>query len=176
MALKDIPPGKNPPEDIYVVVEIPQGSGIKYEVDKETGVLFVDRFLFTAMYYPFNYGFIPQTLAEDGDPVDVLVISREPVVPGSVLRARPVGILEMRDEEGVDTKVIAVPHSKIDPSYEKVKTVEDLPEVVRDRIKHFFEHYKELEPGKWVRVESFKGLQAAIEEIKRGIENFKAKV
>ncbi|MDQ7038031.1 MAG: inorganic diphosphatase [Aquificota bacterium] len=174
--LKDLPPGKNPPEDIYVVVEIPQGSGIKYEVDKETGAVFVDRFLFTAMYYPFNYGFIPQTLADDGDPVDVLVISREPVVPGSVLRARPIGILEMRDEEGVDTKVLAVPHSKIDPSYEKVNTVEDLPEVIRERIKHFFEHYKELEPGKWVRVESFKGVQAAIEEIKKGIENFRAKV
>ncbi len=174
--VKEIPPGKNPPEDIYVVVEIPQGSGIKYEVDKETGAVFVDRFLFTAMYYPFNYGFIPQTLADDGDPVDVLVISREPVVPGSVLRARPIGILEMRDEEGVDTKVIAVPHSKIDPSYDKIKTVEDLPEVVRERIKHFFEHYKELEPGKWVRVESFKGVQSAIEEIKKGMENFRAKV
>ncbi len=176
MDLKNLPPGKNPPEDIYVVVEIPQGSGIKYEVDKETGAVFVDRFLFTAMYYPFNYGFIPQTLADDGDPVDVLVISREPVVPGSVLRARPIGVLEMRDEEGVDTKVLAVPHSKIDPSYERVKTVEDLPEVVRDRIKHFFEHYKELEPGKWVRVESFRGVQAAIEEIEKGIENYKTKV
>ncbi len=175
MEVRNIPPGKNPPEDIYVVVEIPQGSGIKYEVDKETGAVFVDRFLFTAMYYPFNYGFIPQTLADDGDPVDVLVVSREPVVPGSVLRARPIGILEMRDEEGIDTKVIAVPHSKIDPSYEGVKTVDDLPDVVRDRIKHFFEHYKELEPGKWVKVESFKGVQAAIEEIKKGIENFKAK-
>ncbi len=173
--MKNLPPGKNPPEDVYVVVEIPQGSGIKYEVDKETGLVFVDRFLFTAMYYPFNYGFIPQTLADDGDPVDVLVISREPVVPGSVLRARPIGVLDMRDEEGIDTKVIAVPHSKIDPSYEKVKTVEDLPEVVRERIKHFFEHYKELEPGKWVKVESFRGVQAAIEEIKKGIENFKSK-
>ncbi len=173
--MKNLPPGKNPPEDVYVVVEIPQGSGIKYEVDKETGLVFVDRFLFTAMYYPFNYGFIPQTLADDGDPVDVLVISREPVVPGSVLRARPIGVLDMRDEEGIDTKVIAVPHSKIDPSYEKVKTVEDLPEIVRERIKHFFEHYKELEPGKWVKVESFRGVQAAIEEIKKGIENFKSK-
>ena len=173
--MRNLPPGKNPPEDVYVVVEIPQGSGIKYEVDKETGLVFVDRFLFTAMYYPFNYGFIPQTLADDGDPVDVLVISREPVVPGSVLRARPIGVLDMRDEEGIDTKVIAVPHSKIDPSYEKVKTVEDLPEIVRERIKHFFEHYKELEPGKWVKVESFRGVQAAIEEIKKGIENFKSK-
>ena len=172
----DIPAGKNPPEDIYVVVEIPQGSGIKYEVDKESGAVFVDRFLFTAMYYPFNYGFIPQTLADDGDPVDVLVISREPVAPGSVIRCRPIGMLEMRDEEGIDTKLIAVPHSKLDPSYENIKTVDDLPDILREKIKHFFEHYKELEPGKWVKVESFKGLQGAIEEIKKGIENYRSKL
>ena len=172
---RELPPGKNPPEDVYVVIEIPQGSGVKYELDKETGVLFVDRFLFTAMYYPFNYGFIPQTLAEDGDPVDVLVVSRERVIPGCVMRVRPIGVLEMRDEEGPDTKVIAVPHSKIDPTYDNVKTVSDLPDVVRDRIKHFFEHYKELEPGKWVKVEGFRGLQTAIEEIKRGIENYRRK-
>ncbi len=175
MGLKDIPPGKNPPEDINVVIEIPQGSGVKYEVDKESGAVFVDRFLFTAMYYPFNYGFIPQTLADDGDPVDVLVVSREPVFPGSVMRCRPIGVLEMRDEEGVDTKLIAVPHSKLDPSYDNIRTVDDLPQIIRERIKHFFEHYKELEPGKWVKVESWKGLQSAIEEIKRGIENYKAK-
>ena len=174
MGVEKLSPGKNPPEDIYVVVEIPQGSGIKYEVEKESGMVFVDRFLFTAMYYPFNYGFIPQTLADDGDPVDVLVVSREPVVPGSVIRCRPIGMLEMKDEEGVDTKLIAVPHSKLDPSYENVKTVDDLPQVLLDRIKHFFEHYKELEPGKWVKVESFKGVQSAIEEIKKGIENYKA--
>ncbi|WP_461831620.1 inorganic diphosphatase [Aquifex sp.] len=173
MGYKDLPPGKNPPEDIYVVVEIPQGSGIKYELDKETGVIFVDRFLFTAMYYPFNYGFIPQTLADDGDPVDVLVISREPVAPGSVMRCRPIGMLEMRDEEGIDTKLIAVPHEKLDPSYSDIKTVDQLPEIIRERIKHFFEHYKELEPGKWVKVENWKGLQDAIEEIKKGIENYK---
>ena len=173
MGYKDLPPGKNPPEDIYVVIEIPQGSSIKYELDKETGVIFVDRFLFTAMYYPFNYGFIPQTLADDGDPVDVLVVSREPVVPGSVIRCRPIGMLEMRDEEGIDTKVIAVPHEKLDPSYSNIKTVDDLPEVVREKIKHFFEHYKELEPGKWVKVENWKGIQDAIEEIKKGIENYK---
>jgi len=173
MGYKELPPGKNPPEDIYVVVEIPQGSAVKYELDKDTGVIFVDRFLFTAMYYPFNYGFIPRTLADDGDPVDVLVISREPVVPGSVLRCRPIGMLEMRDEEGIDTKLIAVPHEKLDPSYSEIKTVDDLPEIVREKIKHFFEHYKELEPGKWVKVESWKGIQDAIEEIKRGIENYK---
>ncbi|NPB06914.1 MAG: inorganic diphosphatase [Aquificae bacterium] len=173
MGFAELPPGKNPPEDIFVVVEIPQGSAVKYELDKETGLLFVDRFLFTAMYYPFNYGFIPQTLADDGDPLDVLVVSREPVLPGSVLRCRPVGMLEMRDEEGVDTKLIAVPHEKLDPAYAEIKTVDQLPEIVRERIKHFFEHYKELEPGKWVKVESWKGLQDAIEEIKRAIENYR---
>ncbi len=172
MIVSNIPAGKNPPEDIYVVVEIPQGSSIKYEVDKENGAVFVDRFLFTAMYYPFNYGFIPQTLADDGDPVDVLVISSQPVVPGSVLRCRPIGLLEMKDEEGIDTKLIAVPHSKLDPSYENIKTVEDLPQLWKDRIKHFFEHYKELEPGKWVKVENWKGIQDAIDEIKKGMENY----
>ncbi|HID65764.1 MAG TPA: inorganic diphosphatase [Aquificaceae bacterium] len=173
MGYKDLPPGKNPPEDIYVVIEIPQGSSIKYELDKDSGVIFVDRFLFTAMYYPFNYGFIPQTLADDGDPVDVLVISREPVTPGAVMRCRPIGILEMRDEEGIDTKLIAVPHEKLDPSYANIKTVDQLPEIIREKIKHFFEHYKELEPGKWVKVENWKGIQDAIEEIKKGIENYK---
>jgi len=175
MDIKKIPPGKNPPEDIYVVVEIPQDSPIKYELDKETGAVFVDRFLFTAMHYPFNYGFIPQTLADDGDPVDVLVISRYPVAPGSVIRCRPIGGLEMRDEGGVDTKLIAVPHSKIDPTFDEIKSVDDLPKALLDRIKHFFEHYKELEPGKWVKVEGFKGVQFAIEEIKKGIENYKKK-
>lgn len=173
MNLKNIPPGKNPPEDIYVVVEIPQDSPIKYELDKESGAVFVDRFLFTAMHYPFNYGFIPQTLADDGDPVDVLVVSRYPVVPGSVLRCRPVGALQMRDEEGEDTKLLAVPHSKLDPTYDSVKSYEDLPEITLNRIKHFFEHYKELEPGKWVKVEGFKGVEFAYEEIRRGIENYK---
>ncbi|HIP43280.1 MAG TPA: inorganic diphosphatase [Aquifex aeolicus] len=173
MGYKDLPPGKNPPEDIYVVIEIPQGSAIKYELDKDSGVIFVDRFLFTAMYYPFNYGFIPQTLADDGDPVDVLVISREPVTPGAVMRCRPIGMLEMRDEEGIDTKLIAVPHEKLDPSYTNIKTVDQLPEIIREKIKHFFEHYKELEPGKWVKVENWKGIQDAIEEIKKGIENYK---
>ncbi len=173
MDIKKIPAGKNPPEDIYVVVEIPQDSPIKYELDKEAGAVFVDRFLFTAMHYPSNYGFIPQTLADDGDPVDVLVISRYPVAPSSVIRCRPIGGLEMRDEEGVDTKLIAVPHSKIDPTFDDIKSVDDLPKALLDRIKHFFEHYKELEPGKWVKVEGFKGLQFAIEEIKKGIENYK---
>ncbi|MCS7263026.1 MAG: inorganic diphosphatase [Aquificaceae bacterium] len=173
MDLSKLIPGKNPPEDIYVVVEIPQDSSIKYELDKESGALLVDRFLFTAMHYPFNYGFIPKTLAEDGDPVDVLVVSRYPVAPGSLVRCRPVGALEMRDEEGLDTKLLAVPHSKVDPTYEGVKSYQDLPQVLLERIKHFFEHYKELEPGKWVKVEGFKGVEFALEEIRKGIERYK---
>ncbi len=173
MDISRIPAGKNPPQDIYVVVEIPQDSPIKYELDKESGAIFVDRFLFTAMHYPFNYGFVPQTLAEDGDPVDVLVISRYPVVPGSVIRCRPIGALQMRDEEGIDTKLLAVPHSKLDLAYEGIKSYEDLPKILLDRIRHFFEHYKELEPGKWVKVEEFKGVEFAYEEIRKGIENYK---
>ena len=175
MDIKKIPPGKNPPEDIFVVVEIPQGSGIKYEVDKESGAVFVDRFLFTAMYYPFNYGFIPNTLADDGDPTDVLVISSEPVVPGSVIRCRPIGMLEMEDEAGIDTKVIAVPVSKLDRSFENIKDISDIPNAVREKIKHFFEHYKELEKGKWVKVKNFKSVNDAMEEIKKSIENFQNK-
>ncbi len=173
MDISKIPPGKNPPEDVYVVVEIPQDSSIKYELDKESGAVFVDRFLFTAMHYPFNYGFIPQTLADDGDPVDVLVISSYPVIPGSVIRCRPIGALQMRDEEGIDTKLLAVPHSKLDPTYEGIKSYQDLPKILLDKIKHFFEHYKELEPGKWVKVEEFKGVEFAYEEIRKGIENYK---
>ncbi len=170
MDLSKIPAGKNPPEDIYVVIEIPQGSSIKYEVDKESGAVFVDRFLFTAMYYPFNYGFIPNTLAEDGDPTDVLVISSQPVVPGSVIRSRPIGMLEMEDEEGIDTKIIAVPVSKLDKTFDNVKEVSDLPQATLDKIKHFFEHYKELEPGKWVKVREFKSSEVAKEDIQKSIE------
>ncbi len=172
MDLSKIPVGKNPPEDIYVVVEIPQGSNIKYEIDKESGATFVDRFLYTAMYYPFNYGFIPNTLAEDGDPTDVLVISSEPVVPGSVIRSRPIGMLEMEDEEGIDTKIIAVPVSKLDKTFDNVKTINELPEATLNKIKHFFEHYKELEPGKWVKVKSFKDVEEALKDIENSIKRF----
>ncbi len=175
MDLSKIPAGKNPPEDIFVVIEIPQGSSIKYEVDKESGAVFVDRFLFTAMYYPFNYGFIPNTLAEDGDPTDVLVISSQPVVPGSVIRSRPIGMLEMEDEEGVDTKVIAVPVSKLDLTFEDIKDITDLPQATLDKIKHFFEHYKELEKGKWVKVREFKSVDVALESIKKDLDRFNSK-
>jgi inorganic pyrophosphatase len=175
MDVTKIPAGKNPPEDIFVVVEIPQGSSIKYEVDKESGAVFVDRFLFTAMYYPFNYGFIPNTLADDGDPTDVLVISSEAVVPGSVIRCRPIGMLEMEDEAGIDTKIIAVPVSKLDRTFENIKDINDLPEATLEKIKHFFEHYKELEKGKWVKVKEFKSAKDAMEDIKKSIENFNKK-
>lgn len=167
-------PGKNPPEDIYVVVEIPMGSNVKYEIDKETGMVFVDRVLFTSMFFPFNYGFIPGTLEEDGDPVDVVLLSYDPFVPGSVVRARPVALLEMEDENGYDSKVVAVPHEKIDNRFEGIKDVGDISDAVKERIKHFFEHYKELEKGKWVRVRGWQGRDRACEAIKRAVERFQA--
>ncbi len=169
-----IPAGKNPPEDIYVIVEIPEKSAVKYELDKDSGLIFVDRFLFTPMYYPFNYGFIPNTLAKDGDPVDVLVISREPVVPGSVLRCRPIGVLIMEDEAGQDEKIIAVPVSKLDPSYEDIKSIDDLPKITREKIKHFFERYKDLEPGKWVKVIGWGSKEEACKLIEESIERYNA--
>ncbi|NPA51440.1 MAG: inorganic diphosphatase [Aquificae bacterium] len=175
MDLSKIPAGKNPPEDINVVIEIPQGSSIKYEVDKESGAVFVDRFLYTAMYYPFNYGFIPNTLADDGDPEDVLVVSSQPVVPASVIRCRPIGMLEMEDEEGIDTKIIAVPVSKLDKTFDDIKEVTDLPQATLDKIKHFFEHYKELEPGKWVKVREFKSKEEALKDIQKAVKRYTSK-
>ena len=174
MDIKKIPPGKNPPEDIYVVVEIPQGSSVKYELDKESGAVFVDRFLFTPMFYPANYGFVPATLAEDGDPIDVLVVSRQPVSPGSVLRCRPVGVLIMEDESGKDEKVIAVPVTSVDHTFAGVKELKDLPEATLKEIKHFFEHYKDLEPGKWVKVRDFKDSKVAKEMIEKAIRNYRS--
>jgi len=164
-----LPPGKDPPNEVYVVIEIPAGSNIKYEYDEELGVITVDRILYTAMFYPFNYGFIPGTRMEDGDPVDVLLISSAQLPPGVVIRARPIGVLEMEDEEGVDHKVIAVPIPKVDPRYGNVKDVRDLPENILNQIKHFMEHYKELEPGKWTKVKEFRGAEAAKELISKSI-------
>lgn len=174
--LKKIPPGKNPPEDVNVIIEIPKGSNVKYELDEETGVISVDRILFTAMFYPFNYGIIPQTLMPDGDPADVLVLTEEPLLPGTVIRVRPIGVLEMEDEEGIDHKIIAVPISKVDPRYEKIKDINDVPEAVLNKIKHFFEHYKELEPGKWTKVRNFYGADKAKDMILDAIKRFKEKV
>jgi inorganic pyrophosphatase len=170
-----IGPGKNAPNEINVVIEIPMGSSIKYEIDKETGLVFVDRILFTAMHYPFNYGFVPGTLEEDGDPVDVLVLGYEPLHPGVVIKARPIGVLETEDEKGRDAKIIAVPVEKIDPRFENIKDINDLPQNFRDRIAHFFEHYKELEKGKWVKVIGWRGREEAIKRISEAIERFKGK-
>ena len=141
-------PGKNPPNDINVIIEIPKGSNIKYEIDPETGALSVDRKLSTAMYYPCNYGFIPKTLEGDGDPVDVLVLGDDPIVPLSVIRSQPIGILLTEDEEGLDSKIIATPSTNIDPAFSRVVDINNIPEYIRHQIKQFFEHYKELEEGK----------------------------
>jgi len=153
MDIAKIPAGRNPPTDVNVVIEIPQGGvPVKYELDKDSGAIFVDRFLHTAMFYPGNYGFIPQTLADDGDPVDVLVVTQVPVVPGAVIRCRPIGVLLMTDEKGGDEKIIAVPADDLHPFYNDVRTYEDLPTILRDQIAHFFQHYKDLEPGKWASI------------------------
>jgi len=167
--MNKLSPGKNPPELVNVVVEIPQDGSIKYEVDKESGYIFVDRFLYTAFCYPFNYGFIPQTKADDGDPVDVLVISSKAVAPGTVIPVTPIGMLEMNDEEGGDEKIIAVPTKKVDPHYGTWTDISNVPESLKDKIKHFFEHYKELEPDKWVKIKDWKPKKTALETIKKAL-------
>ncbi|OOO25991.1 inorganic diphosphatase [Rhizobium sophoriradicis] len=145
--------GNNPPEDVNVIVEVPVGGHpIKYEMDKDAGTLVVDRFLYTPMTYPGNYGFVPHTLSEDGDPIDVLIASTRPLVPGCVINVRPIGVLKMEDNSGKDEKIIAVPSPKLTLRYEKVKDYTDLPEITLKQIEHFFEHYKDLEPGKWVKI------------------------
>jgi inorganic pyrophosphatase len=153
MDLSKVPIGNNPPHDVNVIIEIPQGgSPVKYEIDKASGAMYVDRFLHTAMFYPANYGFIPHTLSEDGDPVDCMVVGPTPVVPGAVVRSRPVGALLMEDESGVDEKILAVPVDKLHPFYKRVSSYRDLPEILIAQIEHFFAHYKDLEKGKWVKV------------------------
>ncbi len=153
MRLDAVPTGKNPPEDINVVIEVPVGGEpIKYEMDKASGTLFVDRFLYTPMRYPGNYGFVPHTLSADGDPIDVLVCNTRAIVPGAVINCRPVGVLVMEDDAGGDEKVIAVPSVKLTRRYERVRTYSDLPDITLQQIQHFFEHYKDLEPGKWVKI------------------------
>ena len=170
MDIKQLSAGKNAPEQVNVIVEIPQGSSIKYELDKESGVIMVDRFLFTAMFYPFNYGFVPQTLTDDGDPVDILVLSSHPIMPGCGIAARPIGMLEMEDEEGIDAKIIAVPTAKIDPFYGKITDIDQLDETIKQKIQHFFNHYKELEPGKWIKTRNFLPKEKAYEEIKKSMK------
>jgi inorganic pyrophosphatase len=172
MRLDAIPVGHRPPEDINVVVEVPVGGEpIKYELDKASGALVVDRFLYTPMRYPGNYGFVPHTLCGDGDPLDVLIANTRALVPGSVINCRPVGVLVMEDESGQDEKVIAVPGSKLTKRYDGVKTVADLPEITRSQIEHFFQHYKDLEPGKWVKIvqwgDATRAKQVVLESIER---------
>jgi len=163
----------DPSKAINIVVEIPKGSSIKYEFDTATGFLFVDRKLYTAMNYPFNYGFIPKTLEMDGDPVDALILGEDPVVPLSIVKSRPIGVLLTEDEEGQDSKVIATPVSKIDPTFSKIDDIKDLPEYIENQITHFFEHYKELEEGKFVKVKGWEGKQGAVKKITESIQRFK---
>lgn len=172
MNIEKIAIGSNP-DAINVVIEIPYGSNIKYEVDKESGAVVVDRVMYGAMFYPANYGFVPNTLSDDGDPADVLVLNEYPLQAGSVMKARLIGVLIMEDESGVDEKLISVPVSKIDPRYDNIKTLEDLPKITLDRIKNFFETYKTLEPNKWVKVKDFKDKQEAQRILQASIDNYK---
>jgi len=173
MILDRVSPGVDVPNDINVIIEIPANSDpVKYEVDKDTGAMFVDRFMSTAMHYPCNYGYVPHTLSDDGDPVDVLVVTPYPLISGSVVRCRPVGVLKMTDESGDDAKVLAVPITKLCTSYANIKSNEDMSQLLLDQIAHFFEHYKDLDEGKWVRVDGWAGIDEAHEEILSSIKMY----
>jgi len=175
MSLSKVSSGKNLPHDINVVIEISTDSKpVKYEVDKETGTLHVDRFLGTSMVYPCEYGYVPNTLAEDGDPVDVLVVCPFPLLSGSVVRCRPIGMLRMTDDGGPDAKILTVPVSKLTPIYDAVKQPEDLGKALMGRIEHFFTHYKDLEPNKWVKIDGWADSAAALAEIKASADRFVA--
>ena len=175
MRLDAIPIGSNPPHEVTVVVEVPLGGDpIKYELDKASGTLFVDRFLYTAMRYPGNYGFIPHTLSDDGDPCDVLIANTTPVAPGVVMAVRPIGVLRMTDEAGGDEKIIAVPSARLTPRYTDIENYTDLQEMTWRRIEHFFVHYKDLEPNKWAKITGWGDAQAARELIGKAIERAKA--
>ncbi len=172
MDITKINPGENP-EKVNALIEIPYGSNIKYELDKESGAVVVDRVLYGAMFYPANYGFVPNTLAKDGDPADILVLGSYPLQPGSVIKCRLIGMLIMEDEAGMDEKLLAVPISKIDPTYNEIETIQDLPKATLNRIKNFFETYKTLEPGKWVKVKDFADKESAFKMLAEAIENYK---
>lgn len=177
MSLNKVPAGRDLPNDFNVVIEIPMNADpIKYEVDKESGAIFVDRFMGTAMHYPCNYGYVPNTIAGDGDPVDVLVITPFPLIPGVVVRCRPIGVLKMEDDGGQDAKVLAVPVDKVLSIYTHWQKPEDLNDLRLQQIQHFFEHYKDLEPGKWVKVDGWYGPDDARAEIMSGVEEFKKSV
>lgn len=170
MRIDAIKTGKNPPDDVNVIVEVPVGGHpIKYEMDKEAGALVVDRFLYTPMTYPGNYGFVPHTLSEDGDPIDVLICNTRPLVPGCIIAVRPIGVMVMEDDGGKDEKIIAVPVPKLTRRYDKIENYTDLPEITLKQIEHFFEHYKDLEAGKWVKVKGWEGPEAAKAEVVNGI-------
>ncbi|AFN36001.1 inorganic diphosphatase [Taylorella equigenitalis] len=174
MSLKNVQSGDSLPDEFNVIIEIPMNSDpVKYEVDKETGAVTVDRFMLTAMYYPYNYGYIPKTLSPDGDPVDVLVKTPHPLQVGSVIKCRPLGVLKMEDESGLDAKLLAVPVTKLYPPYAKFNDINDLPEQDLIQIKHFFEHYKDLEKGKWVKVTGFERLEGAKKEIIEAQKSYK---
>ncbi len=174
MDISKIAIGKNPPEDFNVIIEVPMGSSpIKYELDKESGALLVDRFLHTAMYYPVNYGFIPHTLSDDGDPADVLVVTQAQIIPGAVISVRPIGVLLMEDESGGDEKILAVPVTKTFPFYDKVKEYTDLPTILLEQIEHFFAHYKDLEKTKWVKIVGWKGSDVAKKLVLEAIDKAK---
>lgn len=174
MGYEALTPGKNPPEEINVVIEIAAGdSAVKYEVDKDSDCLMVDRFMNVAMHYPANYGFVPKTLYDDGDPVDVLVLTPEPIVPGSVIKSRPVAMLDTEDEAGMDAKILCVPTDKISTGYYKrMRDLTDVDERLRNRIQHFFEHYKDLEEGKWVKVTGWEDVTTAKNAINRSIDAY----
>lgn len=170
MNISKISIGENPPWDVNVIIEVPVGTEpVKYEMDKESGALFVDRIMHTSMRYPCNYGFIPHTLADDGDPVDVLLANRTPIMPGAVVRCRPLGVLIMEDEAGMDEKLLMVPVDKLHPFYKGVKSYDELPEIFLKQIEHFFQHYKDLEDGKWVKIVGWEGAEKAASLIKEGI-------
>jgi len=155
---------------INVLVEIPKDSAIKYELDKDSGIIMVDRFLHTAMRFPTNYGFVPNTLADDGDPLDVMVLSEYSVAPGTAIPAVVIGMLEMEDEAGIDTKILAVPSSKIDPLFGEMKDITDVPDATKNKLKHFYENYKSLEPGKWVKLKEWKDKATALEAVKKSLK------
>ena len=174
MNLDAIAIGKNPPEDVNVIIEVQiGGEPIKYEMDKDAGTLFVDRFLYTPMRYPGNYGFVPHTLSDDGDPIDVLVANTRPIIPGAVINVRPVGVLKMEDDGGGDEKIIAVPSPKLTKRYLNVHNYSDLPQITLEQIQHFFEHYKDLEPGKWVKILGWGDAAEAKQMILNAIERAK---
>jgi inorganic pyrophosphatase len=171
MRIDEISVGKNPPDDVNVIVEVPiGGEPIKYEMDKAAGTLVVDRFLYTPMRYPGNYGFVPHTLSDDGDPIDVLIANTRPIIHGALINVRPIGVFKMRDDGGIDEKIIAVPERKLTKRYDSVENYTDLPPITIQQIEHFFKHYKDLEPGKWVEVEGWGNVDEAKQFIMASIE------